>query len=87
MKTTICAIGGRRVSVDNNYLRGESVLLTIDFASGLANFAALDSQGAAVLGQALLDLAKKIEDEKQFPAALTSGIDWQQVNAIAQGNA
>lgn len=86
MKTTVCAIGGRRVTVDKSYLQNDCVLLTIDASGGLASFAGIDYYGAVILGQALLDLAQKIEDDKLCPAAITSGINWQEVNDIARGN-
>lgn len=86
MKTTVCAIGGRRVIVGENNLTDGHILLVIEHGYSVPSLASFDHHGAAVLGQALLDLAKKIEDDKLFPAALTSGINWQEVNDIARGN-
>jgi len=86
MKTTVKADSKRIAVVCPCKLDKQKITIFVGNGN-YGSYANLDIHGAVVLGQALIDLAQKSEDEKLCPAALTSGIDWQQVNAIARGDA
>ena len=84
MKTTVFALSGLRVVVESSPSCVGRVRLVICDRGAFVNAAQFDEHSAAVLGKALLDLAKKIEDEKTAKS-LTAGIDWDAVERQCGG--